>query len=69
MLAVLVDGTPVGTQASPVFAVEMTPGVHRLGVELVTAEHRAFSPPLAVTETLRVGHGRGPLASVGACSG
>jgi hypothetical protein len=25
MLAVLVDGTPVGTQASPVFAVEMIP--------------------------------------------
>jgi hypothetical protein len=69
MLAVLVDGTPVGTEAAPVFAVEMTPGVHRLGVELVTAEHRAFSPPLAVAVTLRVGPGRGPLSSAGACTG
>jgi hypothetical protein len=69
MLAVLVDGTPVGTEAAPVFAVEMTPGVDRLGVELVTAEHRAFSPPLAVAVTLRVGPGRGPLSSAGACTG
>jgi hypothetical protein len=70
MLAVLVDGTPVGTEASPAFAVEMSPGVHRLGVELVTAaEHRAFSPPLAVAVTLRVGAGSGPLSSAGACTG
>lgn len=67
-LAVLVDGTPVGTQASPVFAMELAPGVHRLGVELVTAGHRAFSPPLSVTVTVRVGAGRGPLAAAGACS-
>jgi hypothetical protein len=69
MLAVLVDGTPVSTQASAVFALEMTPGVHRLGVELVTAEHRAFSPPLAVAVTVRVGPDRGPLSSAGACTG
>jgi hypothetical protein len=67
MLAVLVDDIPVGTRTSPVLALELPPGRHRLGVELVTAEHRAFSPPLAADVTVRVGPGRGPLAAAGAC--
>jgi hypothetical protein len=36
---------------------------------LVTAEHRAFSPPLAVAVTVRVGPGRAPLSSAGTCTG
>jgi len=32
-------------------------------------EHRAFSPPLAVAVTVRVGPGRAPLSSAGTCTG
>jgi hypothetical protein len=69
LLAVLLDDTPVATYGSAVFAERMPPGVHRLRVELVTARHRAFKPPLAVTVAVRANARRGPLAAPGRCPG
>jgi hypothetical protein len=43
MLAVLVDGIPVGTRASPVFALELPPGRHRPGGSRPRAAGRSGS--------------------------
>ncbi|MGH7750802.1 MAG: hypothetical protein ACREQ5_39435, partial [Candidatus Dormibacteria bacterium] len=67
LLAVVVDGRPAATEATSVFAVELSPGMHRIGVELVTSAHRAYSPALTVEVSVRIVPGVGPLAPAGSC--
>lgn len=69
LLAVLVDGRSIATEPTPLFAVALTPGAHRLQVELVDSAHRAFSPPVTVMLSLRVASGPAPLGAAGSCRG
>jgi hypothetical protein len=66
LLAVFLDGRQVlETRRSPV-AVEAGAGAHRLRVEVLTAGHVEFRPPL--DSTLRIGvDGAGPLPSAAPC--
>lgn len=54
VLAVLIDGVQVATESSSTFAVTVPPGTHKLRVELLTRDHREFTPPLRVDTTISV---------------
>jgi hypothetical protein len=64
VLVVLVDGREVSTERSGSFALQLSPGAHRLRVELVDAGHRVFSPRVFAETTLTV-TSSGPLAASG----
>jgi hypothetical protein len=68
VLTVLVDGAQVGYQLISQFAVEMTPGHHRLRVELLSRDHREFNPVVAVDTQVTV-TGTGPTADWMPCPG
>lgn len=66
LLSVSIDGRQVAEVAADTAIVDIAPGAHRLHVELVTADHRAFAPPLAAEESVVVVGNRAPTAT-GSC--
>lgn len=66
LLAVSVDGTQVSTELSSTFAVLVPSGDHLLRVELVTADHQAFSPAVAVEARVSV-VGTAPISAAVSC--
>jgi MYXO-CTERM domain-containing protein len=54
VLAVLVDGAQVATESASMFAVPMARGSHTLRIELLTRDHREFSPVVAVQSQVTV---------------
>jgi hypothetical protein len=69
LLALRVDGAAATTVTSPRVVLTLAAGVHHIAVELVTAGHREFSPPLSESVTVTVAPGAGPLAADAACPG
>lgn len=66
LLSVSVDGRQVAEVNSNTAAVTVGPGAHTLRVELVTADHRAYAPPVLTDEFITVS-GIGPLAAPPGC--
>ena len=69
LLALRVDGAAVMTETSPRFALMLSPGAHRVAVELVTAGHREFSPPISASVTVWVAPSGVALGAPAACPG
>ena len=66
VLAVLVDGVEVEAMRAPRFDVVVPAGRHQLAVELLTADHHAFTPAVATAVDLSVAAGAAP-APAAAC--
>lgn len=68
VLAVMVDGVQVATRSTSAFVVTVARGTHDLRVELLTRDHREFSPALAADTVIGV-TGTSPLVSWTPCAG
>ncbi len=66
LLSVSIDGRQVAEVNANSAAVTVAAGTHALRVELVTADHRAYAPPVLTEETITVS-GIGPLADPRVC--
>jgi len=66
VLAVVVDGKETTIERTGSFAVAIPQGRHRLRVELLTRDHRVFTPRVAVETTITV-TGEGPLIAEPGC--
>jgi len=64
LLLVFVDGRQVAELRSDIVAVPLASGRHRITAQLITADHRAFVPPVTSDATVIVtGPGAIPVAS------
>lgn len=54
VLAVMVDGVQVATRSTSAFVVTVARGTHNLRAELLTRDHREFSPALAADTVIAV---------------
>ena len=54
VLAAVVDGAATSYQITSHFAVTMTPGTHTLKIELLSRDHREFTPVVATTAHITV---------------
>jgi hypothetical protein len=66
LLNISVDGRQVAEVDAATAAINVGAGTHAVRVELVTATHRAFAPPVLTDETITVS-GIGPLSEPPAC--
>jgi hypothetical protein len=66
LVSMSVDGRQVAERAGGTLILEITPGSHRIRAEVLTADHRQFSPPLAI-ETSVVVVGLGVLTTPPPC--
>lgn len=66
LLLLLVDGRQVAEVRSDVVAVPMSTGRHRITAELITADHRAFVPPVTAEAMVTVS-GPGALSVAPPC--
>jgi hypothetical protein len=66
LLGVLVDGAQVANESTNVFLVAVPSGHHTLRVELLTRDHREFSPAVIADTTVDVAS-NAPLAPWAAC--
>jgi hypothetical protein len=62
VLAVFIDGVQVGVESTNTFLVTVVPGPHDLRVELVTRDHREFSPVVATDTPIRVRGSGAPVS-------
>ncbi|HEV7680218.1 MAG TPA: hypothetical protein VGQ42_16775 [Candidatus Dormibacteraeota bacterium] len=66
VLSIAVDGSERASTAASSVAVPVPPGTHRLRVEVLSSDHRAFSPRLFVEGTVTVG-GEGTIPATPQC--
>jgi hypothetical protein len=66
LLLVRVDGAQAAETRDSTVVLLMSTGRHRIDAELITADHRAFQPPLTATATVVVS-GSGPLTAPPPC--
>ena len=62
-----VDGRQVAEVRSSTVVVPMSTGAHHVVAELITADHRAFVPPITADTTLTV-TGAGPIGPTPPCT-
>jgi len=67
LVLVSVDGHQVAEVRSNTVAVPMPAGAHHVVAELITADHRAFVPPITADMTLTV-TGPGPIGPAPTCA-
>lgn len=66
LVSMSVDGRQVAERADDTVILEIPTGSHRIRVEVLTTDHRQFSPPLAI-ETSIVVVGVGPASNPRRC--
>jgi hypothetical protein len=66
LLLVRVDGAQAAETRDSTVVLLMSTGRHRIDAELITADHRAFQPPVAATAMVVVS-GSGPLTAAPPC--
>lgn len=67
LLRVLVDGRQAAELRTDTVALVMGTGRHHISAELITADHRAFAPPVTADRMVTVS-GTGPIPAAPACN-